>query len=447
MKWLGWHVTMWRMLRVRLPRPSRAPWGAMPVVVGVACAALLATLMPTPVALAGEWDNIRTWETATVDRIVDGDTMIVIDDATGEKKRIRFIGINAPEKQTSAHAGQCGWWQAFDDLSALAPVGSTVRLASTYQTSTGRNSRPQRVVFAYNPLTKEYDIDLSWAMAERGWGIWFTVAHEAAMSAKYRAVVDRARDRQVGIWNPTLCGEREQPDAQIDLRISRATASEKASDEWVSVRNTGTSTVDLTGWWLRNSDNTAWYTFPGGSVLAPGDYRVVHTGTGVDGSFDGHDLYTGAKIKVYQDLAPEGSNVLLGDGAFLLDKAGAYRFWREYPCNDMSCADPLPNIAIDNVFLGRKRGKVRAQTQTVRIGNWGSTTTCMDGARIESGTSVYRFKPGLCIPPGGTWTLVGGAGADTPTTGHWYKTVPALWATGSVRLRNDMGGVEATRAW
>lgn len=431
-----------QMSRWKLPRRIGIPVGAS-LMVG----AVVLPLVPTPSASAGEWDGIQTWETATVDRIVDGDTMMVIDDVTGEKKRIRFIGINAPEKQSKVHTGQCGWWQAMDELTALAPPGTKVRLASSSQSSTGRKSRPQRVVFTLNPVTKEYDIDLSWAMAERGWGIWFTVAHEAAMSAKYRAVVDRARDRQVGIWNPTLCGDREQPDAQIDLRISRATASEKASDEWVSVRNTGTTTVDLSGWWLRNSDNTAWYTFPGGTVLAPGDYRVVHTGKGVDRSFDGRDLYTGSNIKVYQDLAPDGSNVLLGDGAFLLDKAGSYRFTREYPCNDVSCADPLPDIAIDNVFLGRKRGKARAQTQTVRLANWGSVTTCLDGARIESGTSVYRFKPGVCLPPGGTWTLIGGSGTDTATTGHWNKTVPALWATGSVSLRNDMGGVAATKSW
>ena len=409
-------------------------------------------LSPTPAA-AGDWDGITMWETATVDRIVDGDTMMVIDDATGEKRRIRFIGINAPEKEVAdrivgaGHAGQCGWKQAYDELSALAPAGSKVRLASSNQSSKGLKSRPQRVVFALNPLTNEYDIDLSWAMAERGWGIWFTVAHEAAMSAKYRAVVDRARERGVGIWDPTLCGEREQPDAMIDMRIGLASVSGTVDDEWVSLRNTGTTTVDLSGWWLRNSDNTGWFTLPGGTVLTPGDYRVVHSGKGTSGKPDGHDVYAGARRKIYQDPVKGGGQLLVGDGAYLLDKAGAYRFWREYPCAGDCAQDPLPDIAIDRVFLGRNRGKARAATQTVTIANWGPVTTCMDGARIESGSSVYRFKPGVCIAPGGTWTLVGGTGTDTPTTGHWNKTVPALWLTGSAILRNDLGTIASTKSW
>lgn len=416
------------------------------LVVGLAAAAALAAVgVPAPSARAGEWDPIRSWETATVSRIVDGDTMLVIDDVTKAESRIRFIGINAPEKPTKFHAGQCGWWQAVDDLTTLAPVGTKVRLASLSQDSTGRSNRPQRVVLAWDPLSEDYDIDLSWAMAERGWGIWFTVANEAAMSAKYRAVISGARERQVGLWNPTLCGEREQPDAQIDLRINRAPSTGKVNDEWVTVRNTGATTVDLTGWLLRNSDNTAWFTFPGGSVLVPGDYRVVHTGKGAPGTPDGHDLYAGARIKVYQGVGTEP--FFLGDGAYLLDKAGAYRFWREYPCLGSCTEDPLPNVTIDSVFLGRNRGVARAKTQQVRIANWGSVTTCMDGAHIESGTSVYAFKPGVCIPPGGTWTLIGGSGTDTPTLGHWNKTVPALWATGNVVLRNDLGAVAATRAW
>lgn len=418
--------------------PLRA--AVLAAVAGLASSALIA-----PTATAGEWDAIHAWETAKVSRIVDGDTMIVVDEVTGAESRVRFIGLNAPEKETKSKPGQCGWWQATDDLAELAPVGSRVRLASLDASSKGRSDRPQRVVLAWNKLTDEFDIDLSWAMAERGWGVWFTVPHEAAMSAKYRDVIARAQQRQVGIWDPTLCGEREQPDAQLDIRIGRVAAGSTDQEEWVTVRNMGQSTVDLSGWTLRDSGITGWFTFPGGSVLAPGDYRTVFTGKGTAGSRDGHDLYVGAKVKLYQN--PGTGPYLVGDGAYLLDKAGAYRFWREYPCTGACTTDPLAGVTVDSVFLGRKKGRTRAQTQMVRVANWGQSTVCMDGARIESGTSTYRFKPGVCIAPGTMWSLLGGSGADTATTGHWNKTVPALWASGTLTLRDDLNRVVATRTW
>ena len=403
-------------------------------------------------AVAGEWDQIRSWETATVDLSVDGDTLIVVDEVTGASSRVRFIGINSPEKATKSHAGQCGWSQAVDDLTSIAPVGTRVRLASLDQSSKGRSARPQRTVLAWNPLSNDFDIDLSWAMAERGWGVWFTVPHEAAMSAKYRDVIARAQARQVGIWNPSLCGEREQPDARLDIRIGRAGS---AKEEWVTVRNVGQSPVDLSGWTLRDSGVSGWFVFPGGSVLQPGDYRTVYTGSGTPGSKTGHDLYIGYKGVLYQDTGT--GPFLVGDGAYLLDTAGAYRVWREYPCEgpclqdstdgSTMASDPLAGIAIDTVFLGRKKGRTRAQTQLVRLVNVGQTTTCMDGARLESGTSVYRFPPGVCIAPGATWSLRGGSGQDTPALGHWNKTVPALWSTGTVTLRDDLGRVTGTKSW
>jgi micrococcal nuclease len=412
--------------------------------IAVTGAGLVLSLVVPP-ASAGEWDAVQSWETARITRIVDGDTLIVRDEVTRQLSRIRFLGINAPEKPTPAHPGQCGWWQASDALAEIAPVGTRVRLASLDRSSKGRMKRPQRTVLAWNPATQDFDLDLAWAMAERGWAIWFTVAREAAMSAKYRAVIEGARDRRVGLWNPTTCGSLEQPEARLDLRISRAPGSLVPADEWVTVRNTGDTAVDLSGWVLRDSGNQGWFTFPGGSVLAPGDFRTVSSGTGVAGSRTGRDLYVGAKEPLYQD--PGTGPYLVGDGAYLLDRAGAYRFWREYPCVGRCATDPLADVTIDSYSLGKKKGVNRAQTQYVRLANWGNQTRCLDGARIETGTSVYRFASGVCLPPGGTWTLLGGPGVDTPTTAYWNRTVPALWASGTLALIDDLGRTAATRTW
>ena len=120
--------------------------------------ALAATVAPT--SLADEaaslgqpantpWSNVQAWETAIVERVVDGDTVIVNDEVTGAQSRVRLLGINAPEKPTTKKPGNCGGEQASQWLTALLPVGTRVRLLSSDRASTGKKKRPQRAVLAY----------------------------------------------------------------------------------------------------------------------------------------------------------------------------------------------------------------------------------------------------------------------------------------------------------
>ena len=126
--------------------------------------ALLSTTVPAvaPAAQAepstlqqpdNPWRNVQAWETAIVQRVVDGDTVIVNDEVTGAESRIRLLGINSPEKPTKRKPGNCGGAQALEWLTALLPQGTRVRLLSSDRASTGKAQRPQRVVIAYNDKT------------------------------------------------------------------------------------------------------------------------------------------------------------------------------------------------------------------------------------------------------------------------------------------------------
>jgi endonuclease YncB( thermonuclease family) len=415
---------------------------------GFTAALLPLTFLAASPAQAGPWDGVQAWETATVSRIVDGDTLIVNDQVTGAESRIRLLGINSPEKDAKAKGGQCGGWQAMDALSSLLPLGTTVRLLSSDPNSRGKDARPQRVVLAQNPITGEYDFDVAWAMAERGWGLWFTVAKEASMSSLYREVIAGAQARKEGMWNPNLCGELEQPDASVDLRITRGAINSSPTDEWVTVRNTGAADVDLSGWTLRDSGNTGWFTFPGGSIINPGDFRVVHTGARPATATDPRSLYANARVRLYPDPGTGRPNTLLGDGAYLLDRYGNYRFWREYPCTIECAADPLNgSIIIEDISLGKKRGKARAATQWMRLLNRSDITQCLDGYRIETGNTRYRFPSGTCIAPGGTWSLRVGKGKPLSNTAFLGKTVPVLWTSGSIAIYSDRDQIIARRSW
>jgi hypothetical protein len=268
------------------------------------------------------------------------------------------------------------------------------------------------------------------------------------MSSLYREVIAGAQARKEGMWNPNLCGELEQPDASIDLRITRGAIDSSPTDEWVTVRNTGAADVDLSGWTLRDSGNTGWFTFPGGSIINPGDFRVVHTGARPSTANDPRSLYANARIRLYPDPGTGRPNTLLGDGSYLLDRYGNYRFWREYPCTIECAADPLNgSIIIEDISLGKKRGKARAATQWMRLLNRSDITQCLDGYRIETGNTRYRFPSGTCIAPGGTWSLRVGKGKPMSNTAYLGKTVPVLWTSGNIAIYSDMDQVIARRSW
>ncbi|MDE0975230.1 MAG: lamin tail domain-containing protein [Candidatus Nanopelagicales bacterium] len=414
-----------------------------------ALVALTAAVLAAPAGASvrtSPWDSIQSWETGTVTRVVDGDTMIVTDDVTDVKSRIRLIGINTPETYSATdQVAHCGGWQATAALEELAPVGTKVRLASLDPASAGKSKRPQRTVLAWNPISQKYDQDLAWAMAERGWGHWFTVADEAAMSSLYRKVIKSAQQRKVGIWNPDLCGVNEQPEANILLRVNRS--AESLNDEWVTVRNLGATPIDLSGWRIRDTGNTAIYLFPGGSILSPGDYRIIRSGVGAPGGTDGRTLFIGKKTNlVYND--PGTGPYLVGDAAYLLDRYGNYRFTREYPCLNGCELDALEgSVVISEIFLGKKKGKTRAATQFVRLLNTGATTQCLDGYRIVTGNTTFRFDPGTCLASGTTWTLRSGAGENTAINHFLDRKISMLWLNGSLTLISDREQVMGERFW
>ena len=423
---------------------KRTATAALGTLLALTAAALAAPAVAS--VRTSPWDSIQSWETGTVKRVVDGDTMIVTDDVTGVKSRIRLIGLNTPETYSATdQVAHCGGWRAKAALEELAPVGAKVRLASLDPASAGKSERPQRTVLAWNPISQEYDQDLAWAMAERGWGHWFTVANEAAMSSLYREVIKSAQLRKVGIWNPHLCGVNEQPEANILLRVNRS--AESLNDEWVTVRNLGATPIDLSGWRIRDTGNTAIYLFPGGSILSPGDYRIIRSGVGAPGGTDGRTLFIGKKTNlVYND--PGTGPYLVGDAAYLLDRYGNYRFTREYPCLNGCELDALEgSVVISELFLGKKKGKTRAATQFVRLLNTGATTQCLDGYRIVTGSTTFRFDPGTCLAPGATWTLRSGVGINTATNHFLDRKVSMLWLNGSLRLISDREQLMGERIW
>ncbi len=316
--------------------------GALSVAGAVAHAAP-STPFPFPDYSTVDYTQVPIQETGVVDVVADGDTFRFIEDGSSSYVTVRLLGINTPEVRgfynKNRDEDMCGAVAATGVLASLLPPGTPVQLRSLSKESAGLNYRPQRYAFAWNPATSQYDIDVQAELASAGLATLFTLSNEAALSYSYAVHVANAQAAGRGIWNPRFCGPPEQPDASISLIAHwNAGRNDNANPngEYVIVRNTGGTVVDLSGWILRDSGSTAWFIFPNGSVLTPDDYRVVHVGQGTPGSPEPRDLYVGSTTALLANVARDR---FTGDGVYLLDPSTAFRSWFDWPCV-VDCMDP-----------------------------------------------------------------------------------------------------------
>ena len=376
-----------------------------------------------PAVHAGEdFAQIPVRETGTVLRINDGDTFEMLPDGSSTPVRVRLIGINAPEvagfKNSHFDRDFCGGPQAYQLLSALLPQGSRVQLRSESADSSNRG-RILRHAFGRNPATGAFDVNVQQAVAAAGLAMWFALDGESALAASYRATVDAAQEAGAGIWNPSFCSSVEQPEAQLSLTVTWDAPGndvQQLNRETVIIRNVGTTAVDLGGWLLRDSSLEGWMTIPEGTVIAPGDYRVVHVGTGTNA---GRDLYMQSRDPIFPNLAP---GQFLGDGAYLLDRSTTPRAWFEYPCLSDCVSDPLKGkVAITKVdrIAGPGSPGKRANMESVVIENLSDAPVLLDGYFLRRKVSTYPILANTWLAPGKTLTVRIGKGKPTASTQYW----------------------------
>lgn len=397
----------------------RGMLGLVPIA-GLTLSAVLAT---APTAHAGEdYTRIPVRETGTVLRVNDGDTFEMLPDGSSTPVRVRLIGINAPEvagfKNSHFDRDFCGGPQAYQYLSALLPQGSRVQLRSESADSSNRG-RILRHAFAPNPATGTFDVNVQQAVAAAGLAMWFALDGESGLAASYRATVDAAQQAGAGIWNPSFCSSVEQPEAQLALTVAwdaPGNDAERLDAEMVIIRNVGTTAVDVSGWLLRDSSLEGWLTFPAGTVIEPGDYRVVHVGVGTNA---GRDLYMKSRQPIFPNLEP---GQFLGDGAYLLDRSTTPRAWFEYPCLSDCVNDPLKGkVAITKVdrIAGPGSPGKRANMESVVIGNLSDAPVLLDGYFLRRKVSTYPILPNTWLAPGKTLTVRIGKGKPTASTQYW----------------------------
>jgi endonuclease YncB( thermonuclease family) len=211
-------------------------------------------------------------ERGTVDGVVDGDTIQAV--VNGRQIEIRLIGVNAPD------AEDCYGAEARTELSALV-TGQTVVLASDGPDvdSAGRALR-------YVILESTPPIHVNAELVSSGAVIPTHSGH--VQQADFLARGDRAYASGKGLWGTFVCGHGgdgaspDRPQVRLgEISLTPAGTGEvDLTEEHFQIVNQSYTSVDMSGWLVRNETGDRYLDFPSGTTVAAGASLSVVTGCG-----------------------------------------------------------------------------------------------------------------------------------------------------------------------
>jgi endonuclease YncB( thermonuclease family) len=299
----------------------------------------------------------------------DGDTTH-LKTTTNKLMEIRNIGLQTPERAKRntltgvLSPAQCGAEQAYENFKSLMPEEITIVQVRSISDSTngwGGGARPLRSVYKLNNATGAFDIDVQAEQIKAGWSLWWPLAAEWAHNKEYLDLMNDARARGVGLWNPNLCGAATGgvPSMWFSQNAPSIDANtEPAFGEYVILKNETSAAMDLTNWSLRNNSLNFFWSIPlswmqgqnkfASMVLQPGEHKIVY--------LDNPDNYAlsaseyryfnwghspGAQLTNGSISASFSPNYAHGEGLYLQDPSGNIRNSMINPCSSSAmCETP-----------------------------------------------------------------------------------------------------------
>lgn len=132
----------------------------------------------------------------SVDRVVDGDTIIVSVD--GRTETVRLLGIDTPEKAGGPRPAECFGHEASTYAANLLAPGTRVFLSRDQET---RDQYGRLLAFVHRA---EDGLFVNLAMLEGGYATPLFFAPNTALEDIFEAAANTARRNWVGFWQ--TCG-------------------------------------------------------------------------------------------------------------------------------------------------------------------------------------------------------------------------------------------------
>ncbi|WP_435095507.1 lamin tail domain-containing protein [Halarchaeum sp. P4] len=248
--------------------------------------------------------------TVTVTNVTDGDT-VSVRYPNGSTDTVRLLGVDTPEVHAentpgefegvpNTTAGKECLRSAGKNASAFtkqALDGETVTLK--YDSNTDRRGYYGRLLAYVYVNGSNFDYRLVDSGHARVYDSNFS------KNASFYAAEDDAQNATRGLWSCRTIDDGSSGgsdgsdgttggDPAIEWVYAEA---DSLNEERVEIRNTGSETLDLSGYTLADAAGHS-YTFPDGFMLAADSSVWVHTG---DGSGDSNDRYAGYEQEVWND--------------------------------------------------------------------------------------------------------------------------------------------------
>ncbi len=394
----------------------------------------------TPVNLPPNPDAGHYGWTGKVAQVLDGDTVAVYLDANPTKAvQVRNAGIQAME------VDECNGPSATRAMADLAPAGSRVLLTARYANSTSSVGGVTRLLRFIYVLKDGKWVDTQLALLERGEVLWYPIPSEYAHSTAYRAAMERAQANRVGMFDPVrACGAAGSDKAQIWINYDGdGDENVNVNSEYVRVKNPTSSSLDLSGWWIRDGSQVE-KRLPGGTVVPARSTLTVHVGKGTD-SVSARRFYWGWASPRYQNTIDPATGRraagIHGNAAYLFDPRGNLRSLTTYPCATCS-SHPL-------------KGKVRLAAQPTgrdehtTVTNVSSQAVDVSHLVLQARGSVYEIRTGTVLAPGEVLKVAMRTGTSSRLLQYWGKTQEYNLPDGGyeMRLRDARDVPLACVAW
>ncbi len=158
--------------------------------------AILLSSCVAPTTESGGFESTALGFPAIVERVVDGDTIVVTID--GRSETVRLLGIDTPESPGGPRPAECFGSEASAFAESLIPPGTVVRLSRDKQT---RDQYARLLAYVHRA---DDELFVNLALLEGGYATPLFFAPNTSRQAEFEAAANAARRNWVGYW-PT-CG-------------------------------------------------------------------------------------------------------------------------------------------------------------------------------------------------------------------------------------------------
>lgn len=204
------------------------------------------------------------------------------------------------------------------------------------------------------------------------------------------------------------------PTPNPTIIIAGFNPSTTPENDYVQLRNTTSSAIDMTGWWMKGESESGRYYFPSGFTLGAGQTVNVRSGFGTDSATD---LYIGLPYSLWTKT---------NNCAYLRNSSGVL-VDRQCVNPAAPTATPAPNASV--YIVGFNPSSV-PESDYVIIKNNAPATVDLTGwwMKAESESGRYNFPSGFKLGTGQSVNVRSGVGTDSGT--NLYIGLPySLWTS------------------